>query len=62
MKISLVLAILIFIAIVFFGMQIKEEFKGFISKSGSRRGTKTNAWLGLFVLIWAFLFIVPRST
>jgi len=60
MKISLVLAILIFVAIVFFGMQIKEEFKGYRSKSGSRT-SKTNAWLGLFVLIWVFLFVVPHS-
>jgi hypothetical protein len=48
MKISLVAAILIFVVIVFFGIQVKEDFRGsrsFGKKSGGSR------WINLIALI-----------
>jgi len=56
MKISLVAAILIFVAIVFFGMQVKEDFRG--SRSFGKRGGGSR-WIKLIalVIIIAALFI-----
>ena len=48
MKLSLVAAILIFVIIVFFGMQVKEEFRG---RMGSGRKGSGSRWINLIALI-----------
>jgi len=56
MKISLVAAILIFVVIVFFGMQVKEEFRG--SRSfGKKSGGSSWIKLIVFIIIISAFFI-----
>ena len=59
MKISLVAAILIFVVIVFFGMQVKEDFRG--SRSFGKR-SRASPWIKLIalVIIIVALFINPK--
>jgi hypothetical protein len=59
MKISLVSAILIFVIIVFYGMQVKEDFRG--GRSFGKRGGASR-WIKLIalIIILVIVFINPK--